>query len=329
MEISICIPTYNQANYIELAIKSALEQTIPILEIIVSNDCSTDNTKEVLDKLSEEISILKVVHQPNNLGIAENVNTCLRLAKGKYIIRLDSDDCLLPDYAEKLASQFSLYPNAGYAHAAVEEINPSGLKLRIRKLARKSGFQEADVALKEAVKGYKVAANIIMFSKIALEKINYLNSKVNFAEDYYMVTQISAANFGNIYSNEILSKYRVWTDTNKVRQKRKREEIIGLTKVFQEVLEPFYNQKKWSLRPLINRRTNLAIKHSDCLGWNVYSSIEKEEIKSVLYKLSSSPKVKLYIWIYCNGFGFIIVSYSKTILFIKRLVKDLLFRFHK
>jgi glycosyltransferase involved in cell wall biosynthesis len=329
MEISICIPTYNQANYLELAIKSALEQTIPILEIIVSNDCSTDNTKEVLDKLSNEIPILRVVHQPNNLGIAENVNACLRLAKGKYIIRLDSDDCLMPNYAEKLSNQLSLFPNAGYAHAAVEEINPSGAKLRIRKLARKSGFQEADVALKEAVKGYKVAANIVMFSKQALEKINYLNSKVNFAEDYYMVTQISAANFGNIYSQEILSKYRVWTDTNKVRQKRKLEEIIGLTKVFNEVLEPVYKLKKWPLIPLFKMRTKLAIKHSDCLGWNIYSSFEKEEIKSVIYKLSSSSKVKIYIWIYVNGFGFIIVSYNKTILFFKRLVKDILFSFQK
>ena len=54
MGISICIPTYNQADYLELAVRSALEQTIPILEIIVSNDCSTDTTKEVLDKWFEQ-----------------------------------------------------------------------------------------------------------------------------------------------------------------------------------------------------------------------------------------------------------------------------------
>ena len=329
MGISICIPTYNQADYLELAVRSALEQTIPILEIIVSNDCSTDTTKEVLDKLSKEISILKVVHQTNNLGIAQNVNACLRLAKGDYIIRLDSDDCLMPQFAEKLVHQFSLYPNAGYAHAAVEEINPLGTKIRVRNLTRKTGFQSAEVALKEAIKGYKVAANIVMFSKQALEKINFLDSKVNFAEDYYMVTRISAANFGNIYCNEILSKYRVWTDKNKVRQKRKREEIIGLTKVFQEVLEPVYTQKKWSLLPLYTMRESLAIRHSDCLGWKAYTPIEKEELKSVIYQLSSSSKVKIYIWIFLNGFGFIVVSYSKTILFIKSFIKNILFRLRK
>ena len=163
MKVSICIPTYNQGKYIELAVRSAEQQTLTPIEIIVSNDCSTDNSKEVLDRLEKEISILKVVHQPVNLGIAKNVDICLRLATGNYVIRLDSDDWLMPQFSEKLVHQLESYPSAGYAHAAVQEIDQLGNTLRVRKLSRGSGFQSGNEALKLTIKGYKVAANILMF----------------------------------------------------------------------------------------------------------------------------------------------------------------------
>ena len=81
--------------------------------------------------------------------------------------------------------------------------------------------------------------------------------------------------------------------------------------------------------PLYTMRESLAIRHSDCLGWKAYTPIEKEELKSVIYQLSSSSKVKIYIWIFLNGFGVIVVSYSKTILFIKSFIKNILFRLRK
>ena len=82
MKVSVCIPTFNQAAYIEQTIKSCTQQTLKPFEILVSNDCSTDNTLEVLKRLSQEISILKVINQPGNRGMVPNTDAVLRAATG-------------------------------------------------------------------------------------------------------------------------------------------------------------------------------------------------------------------------------------------------------
>jgi glycosyltransferase involved in cell wall biosynthesis len=324
MKVSVCIPTYNQADYLELAIQSAANQTHKPFEIIVSNDCSTDGTYEVLRKLSLEIPNLKVKHQPENLGIAKNVDACLRMADGDFVIRLDSDDQLLPDYTKSLLELFSRYPQAGYAHAAVQEIDQDGNYLHLRMLIRKTGFQESKDALKLAIKGYKVAANIIMFKKEALIKVNYVTGRPNYVEDYHLTTSISAAGFGNIYLNQVHSYYRVWVDSGKVRQKRKLLEITGLRCVFEQVIEPTYIKLGWKLNAVKRSRVHFACKQSDCLSWEVYDSEEKRELTQALLQLSSSPQSKLIIWGNLNGFGTIISIYPKLILAGKSFIKSII-----
>ncbi len=329
MSVSVCIPTYNQSLYLELAVRSAYNQTLKPDEIIVSNDCSTDDTKSVLDKLQKEIPTLKVIYQPLNLGIAKNVDTCLRAASSDYIIRLDSDDLLKPRYAETLVRQMELFPEAGYAHAAVQEIDQYGNKTRIRNLMRVSGYQSGEDALKLAIKGYKVAANIILFRRQALEKVNFVSCKANFAEDYYMVTSISVAGFGNIYLNEILSNYRVWSDSAKVRQKRKMDEIIGFNEVITDVIEPAFKNKNWNIASLKKMRENLAINHANCLGWDNYNRAEKEELLKKILELSDSRKVKFMVWIYMNKFGFFISNYNQLIFNSKSMLKRLIILYRK
>lgn len=241
MKVSVCIPTFNQSAHIEQAILSASNQTRKPFEIIVCDDFSTDITASILEKLSCQIPILKVVIQPQNLGISANVDHCLRLATGDYIVRLDSDDILLPGYIEELASLLDKFPEAGYAHAAVREIDEHGNLKRERTLWRSNEFLNADAALKAAMLGYKVAANIIMFRKAALKAANYISLKINACEDYYLAAQIAANGSGNVYYPGFLSCYRVWNSHTKIT--RKKAEIMGLTAIFDEVLEPAFKKK--------------------------------------------------------------------------------------
>lgn len=325
MKVSICIPTYNQSHYLEIAVRSAFNQTLTPFEIIVSNDCSTDDTIQLLQKLQNELANLKVIHQPVNLGIAKNVDACLRAASGDFIIRMDSDDFLLPQYSEKLVKQMELFPEAGYAHAAVQEIDQFGNKTRIRKLSRNNCFQTCDKALKLAVKGYKVAANIIMFRRKALEAVNYSTNKPNYVEDFYTASSLSAEGYGNIYVNEVLSNYRVWIDTARVRQKRKLDEIVGLRKVAEEVLEPAYRKRNWSLAPIKKMRSNLAAQQSNCVCWDVYTKEEQMELTQAIFKLSSSKWVKINVWLYLNRCGLLLTAYKKPIDLSKRIVKSIMF----
>lgn len=325
MKVSVCIPTYNQGLYLEKAVLSAYNQTLAPFEIIVSNDYSNDNTKEILDLLSSKIPILKVIHQPTNLGISRNTDICLRSAKGDFIVRLDSDDFLHQIFLERLHEALLKNSEAGYAHAAVQEVDQFGNFLNQRKLYRKAGLQTGVEALKGSVSGYRVAANIIMFRKTVLIEVGYISAKTNFAEDYYLAAAIAAAGYGNVYIDEILSCYRVWVDKAKVRQRRKISEIVGYRKVFEEVLEPAYSQRGWSRAILRNSRASFACNNADCLGWEVYTNSEKDELVAELKKLSSSIKVKFFIWVYLNGFGKGFDFYRQLKFKIKSRIKKMIF----
>ena len=326
MKISICIPTYNQGLYLEKAIRSANSQTFKPYEIIVSNDCSTDNTSDILDRLATEIPNLKILHQPVNIGISANVNASLKKAESDFIIRLDSDDYLSPDYSEKMLKMMLDYPEAGYGHCAIQEIDQNGNLLNERSLSRKIVFQSSDEALKAAIKGYKVSANILMFRKSALESVNFISSTANFAEDFYMTAQMSAKGYGNVYNKEKLAFYRVWTDVKMVRQKRKLAEIIGLRKVFEEVLEPAFKERNWNISDVMKQKSDFASTQSDALSWKIYTESEKMELKIELLRLSNTLKSRIFIWLNLNGFGFILSFFSKSVQSIKKTFKKIVYR---
>ena len=100
--ISVIIPCYNIDKYIEKCIESIVKQTYKNIEIIAVDDCSTDNTIEVLKKLEEKYSNLQVYQNDKNMGAAYARNFAIKKAKGEYIGFVDSDDYITEDYYEKL-----------------------------------------------------------------------------------------------------------------------------------------------------------------------------------------------------------------------------------
>lgn len=101
-KVSVYIPNYNYGEYLDLAITSALTQTYEDLEVIVVDDCSTDNSIDVLKKYVFPNSRVKVLFNEKNIGLPASANKAIDMARGKYIIRIDADDMLLPDAIEKL-----------------------------------------------------------------------------------------------------------------------------------------------------------------------------------------------------------------------------------
>ena len=92
--VSVIMPTYNSSKYIETAIHSVLIQDVPF-ELIIIDDCSTDNTPELLAKYSSNSNIIYVKND-TNFGAAASRNRGVELAKGKYVAFLDADDYWLP-----------------------------------------------------------------------------------------------------------------------------------------------------------------------------------------------------------------------------------------
>jgi len=103
--VSIIMPAYNAAAYLQAAVESVLKQTYPQWELIVINDASTDGTSALAMGLAAQDQRIRVFQQAENTGVASARNRGLDNAAGKYIAFLDSDDLWEP---EKLATQIQL-----------------------------------------------------------------------------------------------------------------------------------------------------------------------------------------------------------------------------
>jgi hypothetical protein len=106
--ISFIVPNYNHARYVRAAIDSALAQTYSNTEIIVVDDGSTDNSREVLAEYGERI---RTIFQAN-AGLSGARNTGVAAARGEYIALLDADDTIEPNYAERLLAVLASHSDA-------------------------------------------------------------------------------------------------------------------------------------------------------------------------------------------------------------------------
>lgn len=104
---SVIIPAYNAGSFIEFTLQSVYKQSFTNFEIIVINDGSTDNTRDILDTQTD--SRIKIVHQKNS-GVSTTRNRGIQLAQGEYLAFLDADDIWLPNHLEIAHDFFSNYP---------------------------------------------------------------------------------------------------------------------------------------------------------------------------------------------------------------------------
>ncbi|ABA89830.1 glycosyltransferase [Syntrophotalea carbinolica DSM 2380] len=110
--VSICIPSYNSEKYINQTIDSVLCQLYKNYEIIIVDDKSSDNTREIISNYAIENKSIKFYTNDSNLGIVGNFNKCLSLCKGKYIKYLLADDLFLtPDCLGRFVDALESHPN--------------------------------------------------------------------------------------------------------------------------------------------------------------------------------------------------------------------------
>ena len=141
--VSIVMPSYNTAQYIGDSIQSVLNQTYSEWELLIVDDCSMDNTDEVVSSFSDKR--IKYIKNKENYGAAVSRNRALRDAQGKWIAFLDSDDLWLPD---KLEKQIDFMEKNGYHFSytnyveITEEGNLNGIKVAGPFKISKKGFYD-------------------------------------------------------------------------------------------------------------------------------------------------------------------------------------------
>lgn len=176
-KISVIIPAYNSANYIERCINSVMNQTIPVYEIIVINDGSTDKTIEILSNIKKKhngIDLLKVMNQVNS-GPSKARNLGVKESNGNWIAFLDADDEWLP---EKIESQI-----------AVLNKNPDCAIIGTTNFFSHDKNSIIKVSFKKMLfKNYFITSSILVKKEIFLNIL--FDEKIKYAEDYRLWIQI-------------------------------------------------------------------------------------------------------------------------------------------
>lgn len=104
MLVSIIITNYNYGNYLHRCIRSCLNQSLSTneFEVILVDDLSSDNSADIIDEY-KTLPNFRVIHNKKNLGVAASSNNAFRKAKGKFIVRVDSDDFITKEFANILS----------------------------------------------------------------------------------------------------------------------------------------------------------------------------------------------------------------------------------
>ena len=131
--VSVILPVYNANGFLSLAIESILNQTYKNFELIAIDDGSTDNSFDILKKYAKKDKRIKVICNQKNQNIANSLNKGIKIAKGKYIARMDADDISLPHRFQNQVQFLLKHPEVVILGGQVRTIDTNG-KILGRKL---------------------------------------------------------------------------------------------------------------------------------------------------------------------------------------------------
>ena len=174
MKFSVIIPVYNSEKYLKRCMNSVIKQTYDNWEIIAIDDGSTDNSYLILQKYKNNDKKINIVKQ-NNHGPGYTRNRGIELSTGDYIVFLDSDDYLEPDYFENLQSVIQNY-NSDVIFIDVIQENINGKLLKYEKMSKYKNISKEKLiryqmtgklpwgAWRKVVKACLIKENNIIFS---------------------------------------------------------------------------------------------------------------------------------------------------------------------
>lgn len=114
--VTVCIPTYNRRKLLAASLQSVRDQSWQDVEIIVSDNASTDDTGDYVRSLNDPR--IRYDRLPENIGLFGNLSRCLQLGSGRYRVMLPDDDLMLPRNLEAKVRYLDEHPSAGMVHSA-------------------------------------------------------------------------------------------------------------------------------------------------------------------------------------------------------------------
>jgi len=184
--ISVVMPVYNEATFLEAAIQSVLRQTMSDLELVIVDNGSTDHSPDILRRISDPR--VRVFRNPRNLGSAAAGNRAVRESRATLIARLDADDIALPHRLETQLAAFAARPTLALVGAQARHFEAAGPLLR--KIAPRA-LTARGIAW-QCLFGSPFIHSTVMFRRESFETVGGYDERMQRSSDFAMFSRIQA-----------------------------------------------------------------------------------------------------------------------------------------
>ncbi|MBI9043084.1 MAG: glycosyltransferase [Anaerolineaceae bacterium] len=260
--ISVIMPVYNGEQFLGEAVESILRQTYQNFEFIIIDDCSSDNSLEIINGFKDKR--ITLIRNNKNFGVAISLNKGIDNSKGEFIARMDADDVSLPYRLENQIAYLNLYPEIGVLGASIMITDEGGKTRKLKKFPP----NHEEIRFNLTICNNPIAHPTVMMRRQILESVGGYCSHAKI-EDYNLWKRLlDLTKFANLHEPQLL--YRIHSsNVMKNISEQMKMEVVSYSKgiienIFEKQLkfsqvEPLWGYSIESLGEL-SAASNLLIK---------------------------------------------------------------------
>ena len=256
---------YNGSSYLEETMESIVNQTFTDFEFIIIEDCSTDNSPEIIANYANKDKRIIIVKNEENIGLTKSLNKGLKLAKGDYIARQDADDVSLPSRLEKEVLLLENNPEIGLVSCSFDVIDSQGNRIgEHKRLKSNPDLVSWYLLFHNHIGGH---SQVMFRKKLAIELGGYDENR-RYSQDYELWSRLM-----------LVSKIAILPDF--LLKRRKHSESISVSKS-SEQKNYSLTQSKHNIEQLIGKKISLEeAKHFRDFWFGHYRDKRFPEIKYI------------------------------------------------
>jgi len=239
---SVIIPLYNKENYIEETLKSILNQTFQDFEIIIVEDCSTDNSKQKAESIISEK--IRIIQHKNNKGLSASRNTGIQNSNSDFLAFLDADDIWHKNYLGKVHELIQGFPQAHLF--ATNYLEVYSKKVAVSPSSNLKDFSKNGIVLdffESNLHQNIYCPSSLCVKKGVFEKIGGYNAMINYGEDVDFNIRANSS-FQLAYSNSALVNNIMFSE-NKITNSSLKNKIITNFDLYEPLAKTNKSLKKY------------------------------------------------------------------------------------
>ncbi len=276
--ISVCVPTYNYGPFLHDCIESVQAQTITTWEMIICDDCSTDNTEVIIQDYARTDSRIRYIRNESRLGMNANIKKAADFGRGKYLKILCSDDWMMPNCLEVFLGFMEQNPNVVLATSAEVLSNEIGQPIQVQFLfGQQVSLLDGEQMLDRMAKGEGFGGNSSFFIRSsAYEAVGGYDQRCRYAADYDLAARLCRTGH-YLHTDEPLFYGRIQPESSSSQDPKQLLDVVDAFEIPDKIFRPRrFPDREWRRYQLLTANltarylTNVILQETR--GHHLYAS---------------------------------------------------------